>query len=58
MKPTKYEIIESVDMMRVIENGDKVKMIEITDEIISVDTPNDLKKASILLKKDKYTIKY
>ena len=58
MKPTKYEIIESVDMMRVIENGDKVKMIEIKDEIISVDTPNDLKKASILLKKDKYTNKY
>ena len=58
MKPTKYEIIESVDMMRVIENGDKVKMIEITDEIISVDTPNDLKKASLLLKKDKYTRKY
>lgn len=58
MKPTKYEIIESVDMMRVIENGDKVKMIEITDDIISVDTPNDLKKASILLKKDKYTKKY
>ena len=58
MKPTKYEIIESVDMMRIIENGDNVKMIEITDEIISVDTPNDLKKASLLLKKDKYTRKY
>ena len=33
-------------------------MIEITDEIISVDTPNDLKNASLLLKKDKYTRKY
>ena len=58
MKPAKYEIIESIDMMRVIENGYKVKLVEIKDRVISVDTPTDLKKAELLIKKDKFTIKY
>ena len=55
MKPAKYEIIESIDMMRVIENGYKVKLVEIKDRVISVDTPTDLKKAELLIKKDKFT---
>ncbi len=58
MKPTKYEVLESIDMMRVIENGYKVKLVEIKDNVISVDTLNDLKKAELLIKKDKYTKKY
>ena len=52
MKPTKYEIAESIDMMRIIENGEKVKMIEIDDDVISVDTPKDLKKPIKKIKKD------
>ena len=58
MKPTKYEIAESIDMMRIIENGEKVKMIEIKDEVISVDNPKDLKKSINLIKKDNFTQKY
>ena len=58
MKPTKYEISESIDMMRIIENGDNIKMIEIIDNVISVDTPKDLIKANLMLKKDRYTKKY
>ena len=58
MKPTKYEICESIDMMRVIENGYKIKMIEIKENVISVDTKKDLQKASKLLVQDKYTKKY
>ncbi len=58
LKPTKYEISESIDMMRVIEHGMKVKMIEILDNVISVDTKEDLLIAEKLLKKDKYTNKY
>ena len=58
MKPTKYEICESIDMMRVIENGYNVKMIEIKDEVISVDTAKDLIKAIKILKKDRFTKKY
>ena len=58
MKPTKYEIAESIDMMRIIENGEKVKMIEIDDDVISVDTPKDLRKSIKLIKKDNFTQKY
>ena len=58
MKPTKYEIAESIDMMRIIENGEKVKMIEIKDDVISVDTPKDLRKSIKLIKKDNFTLKY
>ena len=35
-------------MMRIIENGEKVKMIEIDDDVISVDTPKDLKSIKLI----------
>jgi 3-deoxy-manno-octulosonate cytidylyltransferase (CMP-KDO synthetase) len=44
MKETQLEIIESVDMMRIIENGEKVKMVMIDDLSFSVDTQEDLNK--------------
>ena len=44
MKQTQLEIIESVDMMRIIENGEKVKMVMIDDLSFSVDTQEDLNK--------------
>ena len=43
MHPTPLEIIESVDMMRIIENGLKVKMIPTKFKTKAVDTPEDLK---------------
>jgi len=42
MEPTPLEIIESVDMMRVIENGGKVKMVPTQYETKAVDTRDDL----------------
>jgi 3-deoxy-manno-octulosonate cytidylyltransferase (CMP-KDO synthetase) len=42
MKQTDLEIIESIDMNRIIENGGKIKMEYSYDESISVDTKNDL----------------
>ncbi len=55
---TPLEKIESVDMMRVIENGNKVHMV-LTEEIsCSVDTEDDLKKASELMKNDILMPKY
>jgi len=42
MKQTDLEIIESIDMNRIIENGGKIKMEYSQDESISVDTKNDL----------------
>ena len=42
MKQTPLEIIESVDMLRVIENGYKVKMVYSDFETYSVDTQHDI----------------
>jgi 3-deoxy-manno-octulosonate cytidylyltransferase (CMP-KDO synthetase) len=42
MEPTPLEIIESVDMMRILENGGKVKMIDTKYITKAVDTKEDL----------------
>ena len=41
MEPTPLEIIESVDMNRILENGDKVKMVPTSFETYAVDTEED-----------------
>jgi 3-deoxy-manno-octulosonate cytidylyltransferase (CMP-KDO synthetase) len=46
------EIIESVDMMRVLENGDTVRMVSIAERTLSVDTPDDLRRVVALMEKD------
>lgn len=38
---TPLEIIESVDMMRILEHGDKVHMVPTNAKTLSVDTPDD-----------------
>lgn len=43
MPPTPLEIIESVDMNRILENGIKVKMVREEVKTCSVDTPEDLR---------------
>jgi len=53
MHPTPLEIIESVDMMRVLENGIKIKMVHISENNCSVDTKDDLKKVIELMRNDK-----
>ena len=53
MEPTPLEIIESVDMMRIIENGLKVKMIPTTYITKAVDTKEDLDKVNAMMQKDK-----
>jgi 3-deoxy-manno-octulosonate cytidylyltransferase (CMP-KDO synthetase) len=42
LAPTPLEIIESVDMMRLLEHGYKVKMVPTQSDSYSVDTPEDL----------------
>jgi len=44
------EKIESVDMLRFVQNDVKIKMIEVSGNIVSVDTPSDLKKAQLFFK--------
>ncbi len=49
LEPTPLEIVESVDMMRVLENGLKVKMVSTKYQVQSVDTADDLRKVEMLM---------
>ncbi len=42
LAPTPLEVIESVDMMRILEHGEKVRMVMTGARTASVDTPADL----------------
>ncbi len=53
MEPTPLEIIESVDMMRIIENGLKVKMVPTDFKTKAVDTPEDLKVVIEMMREDR-----
>ncbi|MDL2216311.1 3-deoxy-manno-octulosonate cytidylyltransferase [Desulfovibrio sp. OttesenSCG-928-M14] len=46
------EIIESVDMMRILENGGAVRMVWISERTLSVDTPEDLRRVRELMADD------
>lgn len=58
MGQTPLEIIESVDMLRVLEQGYKVKMIYTENDTHSVDTLSDLDKVERLMKADILIEKY
>jgi len=57
-KQTPLEIIESVDMLRVLEYGRKVKMVFTEYDTYSVDTKEDLEKVAKKMKEDKLYKKY
>ena len=52
MNETNLEVIESVDMMRILENGEKVRMVMTDCMSFSVDTLDDLKKVEVAMKND------
>ena len=58
MDQTTLEIIESVDMMRVLENGYTIKMVYIEEENCSVDTEKDLLNVIEFMKNDKLMQEY
>jgi len=58
LTPTPLEIIESVDMNRLLEHGIKVKMILSKNITVAVDTPNDLSNVENLMKNDHLIEKY
>jgi 3-deoxy-manno-octulosonate cytidylyltransferase (CMP-KDO synthetase) len=58
LSQTPLEIIESVDMLRILENGDKIKMLDVKSQMIGVDTLDDLKKAETLMKSDSIFNRY
>ncbi len=58
MAPTPLEMLESVDMMRIVENGLKVKMVLTRFQTKSVDTKADLETVSVMMASDKLFKKY
>lgn len=58
LTPTPLEIVESVDMLRLLEHGYRVKMVLTEFETYSVDTVEDLKKVENLMKNDTLVRKY
>jgi 3-deoxy-manno-octulosonate cytidylyltransferase (CMP-KDO synthetase) len=58
MEPTPLEIIESVDMMRVLENGIKIKMIPTQYSVKAVDIPEDIQTVLKKLESDELKEKY
>ena len=55
---TPLEIIESINMLRVLEYGYKIRMVVTTSETVGVDTPEDLERATNLMKKDSLFASY
>jgi len=58
LTPTPLEIIESVDMLRVLEHGYRVKMVMSDRRTYSVDTPEDLACVETCMKKDELVRRY
>ena len=58
MEPTPLEIIESVDMMRILENGGNVKMIPTAFVTKAVDTPEDLDVLNSMMSSDELSKSY
>lgn len=58
MAQTQLEIIESVDMNRLIENDVKIRMVMRQEDTCSVDTASDLQKVNDKMKNDPLVEKY
>jgi 3-deoxy-manno-octulosonate cytidylyltransferase (CMP-KDO synthetase) len=58
MEPTQLEIVESVDMMRILEWGGKVRMVPTRHNTQAVDTERDLLRVEDLMRKDELTQAY
>ena|SRR3990167_7551294 len=52
LSETPLEIVESVDMMRILEHGGKVHMVKTKQRTLSVDTSYDLERVIQLMKND------
>jgi len=58
LEPTHLEIVESIDMNRILEHGYKIKMVWEDFETYCVDTPADLQKVEEFMRKDVLVPKY
>ena len=55
---TPLEIIESVDMMRILENGGTIRMVPITQRTLSIDTPEDHQRVIAMMEADTLRAQY
>ena len=53
MAPTRLEMVESIDMLRILEHGGKVRMVKTEYQSFSVDTLEDLQKVEKYLQSNK-----
>lgn len=58
MQETRLEIVESVDMNRVLEGGGSIRMVKMSGASLGVDTKEEMEVATQLLKSDPTTEKY
>lgn len=58
LAPTPLEIVESVDMLRLLEHGIKVRMVPTDVESLAVDTIDDLREVEIRMQSDPLLVKY
>jgi 3-deoxy-manno-octulosonate cytidylyltransferase (CMP-KDO synthetase) len=58
LAPTPLEEIESVDMLRLLEHGYQIKFVPVTSNSIGVDTPQDLEKATEMMRADPWLQHY
>tara|TARA_B110000008_G_scaffold277810_1_gene319993 strand:- start:6308 stop:7084 length:777 start_codon:yes stop_codon:yes gene_type:complete len=58
MARTNLEIIESIDMLRIIENGESIRMVMTDINSLSVDTPYDLERVREVMLNDPLIKKY
>ena len=48
LQPTRLEIAEKLEQLRVLENGIKIKLAEIKEWSVAIDTPEDFERAKLL----------
>jgi 3-deoxy-manno-octulosonate cytidylyltransferase (CMP-KDO synthetase) len=58
LPPTPLEVIESVDMIRLLEHGYKVKMVSTQSSSYTVDTPEDLSRVERMMAGDSLMGRY
>lgn len=58
MPPTPLEVIESVDMNRVIEHGKRIRLVGTEHVTHGVDTPADLEAVEVLMRRDPLVARY
>lgn len=51
LEPTPLEVLESIDMLRILQHGESVRMVRTTQPTQSVDVPEDIPLAEALLER-------